>query len=139
MLNFYKPLVYVFAYMSEYRVPGKRSPTLSLLLRSTICRRTNPFLFVSLHAILILDLILIQVAIFSPTLLHLTRLLLPRTIRPDSIPTLPAPLELLDPIRQQLSGDFLILGLRPSCLGFDHEASWMMDDLDGGVGFVLVG
>lgn len=82
---------------------------------------------------------LLQVAVFSPTFLHFTGLLLPRAVSLDGGPTLVPFLELLDFIGQELAGDLLILGPGTRGLGFDYKPGGSMDQLDGGVGFVLVG
>lgn len=47
-------------------------------------------------------------------------------------------MQILDPIRQQQLGNLLVLRARAGFLGFDDEAGWVVGDLDGGVGFVLL-
>lgn len=70
-------------------------------------------------------------------LLNLTSLLLPRRLRLQRNPTLIPLLLRLNLIRQQLARDLLVLRTRPGGLAFDYHAGGFVDDLDGGVGFVL--
>lgn len=82
-------------------------------------------------------LMVFQVAILPATLLHLTGLLFPRLLRLERESTLLAALQLLHPVGQQLARNLLILGARASRLRLDHQTRRFMNQLDGGVCFVL--
>lgn len=81
---------------------------------------------------------LLQLPILPPRLLHLTRLLLARALSPNRIPALIALQQSLDFISQDLPRDLLILGSGARGLRFHHYAGGFVDELDGGVGFVLL-
>lgn len=98
------------------------------------------FISIFLHPILpshLLSLTFLKSPILPLRLLHLTSLLLPRRLRLQRNPTLIPLLPRLNLIRQQLARDLLVLRARPRGLAFDHDAGRFVDDLDGGVGFVL--
>lgn len=80
---------------------------------------------------------LVQVAILPPTLLQLTRLLFPCPLRLDRSATLIPLFQFLDPIRQKRLCDLLILGPGARGLRLDDDTCGFVDNLDGGVCFVL--
>ena len=78
-----------------------------------------------------------QLAVFPASFLYLTGLLFPRLLGFERQSTLIPALQLLHPFGQKLARNLLMLGARASCLRLDHNASGLMNQLDGGICFVL--
>jgi hypothetical protein len=82
-------------------------------------------------------LLLLQCTILSPTFLLLTGFPLPLQ---SSLNCRAAFISLLHNVNlfcQDLTCDLPVLGLGACRLTFNHNASWLMDQLDCGIGFVL--
>ena len=91
----------------------------------------------TVFSMLIFQLRLIQSPVLPPLLFHRTRFPFAHQRILDRRTTLFPFFQFLDFGSQDFASNLLILRARSGSLAFDYDAGWLVDELDGGVCFVL--